>query len=221
MVSIAEVDRLLTQEYGDRPWQPHHDPVSELVATILSQNTSDINSGRAFAALQEAFGSWENVAATDVAEIERAIRPGGLSVIKAERIKRILQEITEERGRIDLGFLGDLPLDEARAWLRRLPGVGPKTVGCVLLFSLGKPVLPVDTHVYRVSRRLGLIPQKVSVEAAHHLLESAIDGTAAEIYRFHINMVEHGRRVCKSQRPRRSICVLRGVCEWNESDSRN
>lgn len=209
----------MASAYGDRPWQPHHDPLSELVATILSQNTSDVNSHRAYDLLLGAFGDWETVAAADVADIERAIRSGGLSRVKATRIKDILQKILEERGSLNLAFLDQLPIDEAKVWLRKLPGVGPKTVGCVLLFSLGKPVLPVDTHVYRVSRRLGLIPVKISVEQAHQVLEAMVP--PADVYQFHMNMVQHGRQVCKSQRPKCSICVLRGVCAWNGSDSKN
>jgi len=218
-VNASEVNRLLAGEYGDRPWRQHHDPLSELVATILSQNTSDVNSGRAFGSLLSAFGNWERVANADIEDIERAIRSGGLARIKAVRIKVILGKILEERGSLDLAFLDSLPIEDAKSWLRRLPGVGPKTAGCVLLFSLGKPALPVDTHVYRVAMRAGLIPDKVSVEQAHQLLENMV--VPEDIYQFHMNMVEHGRKVCKSQRPKCSICVLRGVCVWKGSDSKD
>jgi endonuclease-3 len=213
----SEVNCLLAGEYGDRRWHRHHDPLSELIATILSQNTSDVNSHRAFESLLSTFGNWEEVAKADVEDIERAIKSGGLARIKAVRIKNILQEILEERSSLDLAFLGSLPIDGAKSWLRKLPGVGPKTVGCVLLFSLGRPVLPVDTHVYRVARRLGLISNNVSVERAHELLGDIVP--PADVYHFHMNMVEHGRRVCKSQRPKCSICVLRGVCAWKGSNS--
>ena len=131
-MNIPEINQTLAKEYGDRRWHRHRDPLSELIATILSQNTSDANSGRAFASLVDTFGSWEDVVRADVAEIAVAIRSGGLSRIKAARLKEILQLIWEERGSLDLTFLDSQPISEARAWLHKLPGVGPKTVGCVL-----------------------------------------------------------------------------------------
>jgi endonuclease-3 len=211
-MTVPEINQLLAGEYGDHKWRRRRGPLSELIATILSQNTSDANSGRAFASLVDTFGSWEEVARADVAEIAAAIRSGGLSRIKAARLKEILQLIWEERGSLDLTFLDSQPISEARAWLHKLPGVGPKTVGCVLLFSLGKPVLPVDTHVYRVASRLGLIAHSVSVEQAHELLEAIVPPD--DIYLFHMNLVEHGRRVCRSQRPRCGGCVLREGCPF-------
>ena len=209
-MTTAQVLRLLRKEYGPRRWQPGQDPVSSLIATVLSQNTSDINSHRAFAALVSRFGSWEAVAAADVNQLARTIRAGGLAEIKARRIKLILREIEEERGCLDLGFLKELRLAEAKAWLRGLPGVGPKTAGCVLLFSLGRPAMPVDTHVFRVARRLGLIDARASVEMAHEILESLVP--PENVYEFHILMVEHGRRTCKAQRPRCTVCALRRLC---------
>ena len=209
-MTTAQVLRLLRKEYGPRRWQPGQDPVSSLIATVLSQNTSDINSHRAFAALVSRFGSWEAVAAADVNQLARTIRAGGLAEIKARRIKLILREIEEERGCLDLGFLKELRLAEAKAWLRGLPGVGPKTAGCVLLFSLGRPAMPVDTHVFRVARRLGLIDAKASVEKAHEILESLVP--PENMYEFHMLMVQHGRRTCKAQRPRCTVCALRRLC---------
>lgn len=207
---MEQVRRLLRKEYGPRPPRPRQDPLSELVAVVLSQNTSDVNSHRAFAALVGRFGSWEEVAAADPGEIARAIRAGGLADIKAGRIKAILEEIGRQRGRLDLGFLNDLALDEAKAWLRGLPGVGPKTAACVLLFSLGRPAMPVDTHVYRVARRLGLIDAKASVEKAHEILEGMVH--PENVYEVHMLMVEHGRRTCSARRPRCGACVLRLMC---------
>ena len=209
-MTTAQVLRLLRKEYGPRRWQPGQDPVSSLIATVLSQNTSDINSHRAFAALVSRFGSWEAVAAADVNQLARTIRAGGLAEIKAQRIKLILREIEEERGCLDLGFLKELRLAEAKAWLRGLPGVGPKTAGCVLLFSLGRPAMPVDTHVFRVARRLGLIDARTSVEKAHEILESLVPPKS--VYEFHMLMVQHGRRTCKAQRPRCTVCALRRLC---------
>ena len=213
-MNTQEVIRLLAQEYGVRRWQRHGDPVSELILTILSQNTSDVNTGRAFSSLLASFGSWEAVAEGAIEHIAQAIRCGGLSRVKAARIKLILETILAERGSLELSFLGELPLPQAKAWLRQLPGVGPKTAGCVLLFSLGKPALPVDTHLYRVAKRLGLINSRVSVEQAHELLEHMVPSDA--IYQFHLNMIEHGRRVCKARNPRCDQCIFRGDCPSSE-----
>ena len=211
-MTIHEVIHILAQEYGARHWHRHRDPVSELILTILSQNTSDANTERAFSSLLAAFGNWEAVADGDVAGIAQAIRAGGLSQIKAARIKLVLQQIQKERGSLDLEFLSQLPIAQAKAWLRQLPGVGPKTANCVLLFSLGKPALPVDTHLYRVATRLGLIDSNVSVERAHEMLEGIVPSQS--IYEFHINMIEHGRRVCRARNPKCGECVLREGCQW-------
>ena len=155
-----EILDLLNAEYGTPSPRPHRDPLSELILTILSQNTSDTNSGRAFARLLAAFPDWRAVMTADVRSVEEAIRPGGLAPSKAPRIQAMLGEIWARQGSLDLSFLQSMLIDEARAWLRSLPGVGPKTAACVLLFSLGKPALPVDTHVLRVARRLGLVPPR-------------------------------------------------------------
>lgn len=201
---------LLIGEYGSHRWQPHHDPLSVLVQTILSQNTSDANSGRAFESLRTAFGNWVDVAAADVDEIAASIRVGGLERIKAKRIKQALGEIQRKRGKFELSFLDKLPLAEAREWLKQLPGVGTKTANCVLLFSSGRPALPVDTHVFRVAKRLGLVDTKASIEQAHKLLESMV--LPKDVYQFHVLMIEHGRRVCQAQRPYCPRCVLRRLC---------
>lgn len=210
MVTVHEILRLLKKEYGLRHWQPDRDPVSTLIATVLTQNTSDTNSKRAFDALIDRFGSWESVAVATADEIAECIRAGGLAEVKAKRIKLILDRIREQQGCLDLSLLAGLPLPEARWWLRQLPGVGPKTASCVLLFSLGKPALPVDTHVFRVARRLGLIDPRVSPGRAHELLEKLVPPT--DIYAFHVLMIEHGRRICKAQRPRCDLCVLQEPC---------
>jgi len=209
-MTIDEIILLLGQEYGLPQWQRQRHPLSELIGAILSQNTSDVNSHRAFDSLISTFGSWERVAQASIGEVAEAIACGGLSRIKAPRIKAILEGILNDHGSPDLEFLGDLPIPDARAWLQALPGVGPKTASCVLLFSLGRPVLPVDTHVYRVSRRLGLIDSGVSPARAHQLLEELVPAEA--IYQFHLNMLAHGRGVCRAQRPRCHECVLREGC---------
>jgi endonuclease-3 len=211
-MNVSRVIRLLDQEYGCLPGRSRLDPLSELVATVLSQNTSDVNSERAYRSLVSAFGGWDRVADASVDDIAAAIAGGGLSRVKAPRIKAILQRIRDERGSLDLEFLADVPLPQAREWLQSLPGVGPKTTACVLLFSLGRPAFPVDTHVYRVSKRLGIIENGVSPAGAHQLLERIVPQDA--FYRFHMNMVVHGRRVCRAQRPRCRECVLKEVCVY-------
>ena len=209
-MSITAIIESLAEEYGDIRWSRHHDPLSQLIVTILSQNTSDHNSRRAFDNLVSRFDIWEAVADADAADIADAIKSGGLAKVKAPRIKQILDDVRSQRGSLDLEFLGELPVAEAKAWLEGLPGVGPKTAACVLLFSLGKPVLPVDTHVHRVAQRLGLIDAGTSAEKAHEILGAMIP--EEDVYQFHIHMIEHGRRVCKAQSLRCHRCVLLQVC---------
>lgn len=206
------VHRLLLDEYGHHEWQPHRDAVSELVRTILSQNTSDVNSERAFARLRERFPRWEDLLGADTEEIVEAIRPGGLAEIKAPRIKEALQTIVDEQQKLDLDFLRDKHTKDAMAWLQSLVGVGPKTAAIILLFSLGRPVLPVDTHVLRVSRRVGLIDQKTSAERAHEVLGAMLPDHA--VYDLHVNMVRHGRQVCHARQPEHDKCVLAPVCDY-------
>jgi endonuclease-3 len=206
------VHNLLLEEYGQHDREPRRDAVGQLVATILSQNTSDVNSHRAFARLRERLPSWEDVLEADAEEIAEAIRPGGLADIKAPRIKNALRTIVEERHELDLSFLQNMDTEDANAWLQSLEGVGPKTAAIILMFSLGRPVLPVDTHVLRVSRRVGLIDPKTSAEKAHELLGAMLpDGT---VYDFHINMVTHGRKVCHARQPEHDRCVLAPVCDY-------
>jgi len=155
-----ETHRRLLDYYGEPTLKERRDPLSELVVTILSQNTADVNTDRAYRALQQRFPAWEEVLAAPVEELAEAIRVAGLANIKAPRIRRILEDLQAEQGRLDLGFLEAMTVDEAKTYLMRLHGVGPKTAACVLLFSLHKPALPVDTHVLRVSRRVGLVPRR-------------------------------------------------------------
>ena len=214
-MKISEIIELLQKEYGSINWRSRTDPLSELIMTILSQNTSDHNSRRAFDSLLAKFGNWEAVAEGSVEDIAEAIKLGGLAQVKAPRIKKILQQIQAQRGSLDLRFLKKMPVAEAKEWLQSLPGVGPKTAACVLLFSLGKPVLPVDTHIHRVAKRVGLIDSRVSAEKAHEILGSMVP--AEDVYQFHIHMIEHGRRVCKAQRPRCHECILLKVCPTGQA----
>ena len=206
----ARIIELLEAEYGTIPWRPAGDPVAELVLTLLSQHTSDANSGRAFIRLLNAFPDWHSLLDADVKAIERAIQPGGLAPTKAPRLQALLREVWSRRNSFDLSFLNELPLEEARAWLLSLPGVGPKTAACVLLFSLGRPALPVDTHVHRVAKRLGLVPEKSTAEQAHDLLSPML--TAKQFYPFHMQLIKHGRRTCSAQRPKCPACPLQKGC---------
>ena len=209
-MAIEEILRRLEREYGPCRRHPDRDPIDVLIGTILSQNTSDANSGRAFAALKAGFATWEAVASAPVEQIAQVIRCGGLSRIKAARIKQVLGQIQKDRGSIRLDFLKAKTTDEAEQYLLGLPGVGRKTARCVLLFSLGKPSLPVDTHIFRVARRLGLIDSKTSIEKAHKLLGEQVPH--AKVYQFHVNMIDHGRHICRARQPRCHACILSNLC---------
>ncbi len=210
--SITSLDALLILEAEQGPveWEPRFDAVSELVFTILSQHNSDVNAFRAYDSLRDAFGDWERVADADSDHIARVIWNGGLSRIKAPRIKAVLQDIRERRGSLDLDFLGEMPLEEAKQWLRELPGVGPKTAAIVLSFALGMPAMPVDTHIHRVSRRLGLIGPKVTADQAHDILESSVP--PERVFALHVHIIAHGRQVCRARRPMCDRCVLSERC---------
>lgn len=209
---VAAVHARLVATYGPRTLRPSCAPVDELIQTILSQNTSDSNSGRAFRALKALYPTWEEVIDAPVAELYAVIRPAGLGNVKAPRIQAVLREILQRRGALNLDLLAELPLDAAKRWLTSLHGIGPKTAACVLLFALGRPALPVDTHVHRVAQRLGLIGPGVTAEQAHELLEQALP--AAQIYAFHVDMIQHGRRICHARRPECGRCPLRDLCEF-------
>ena len=207
---IEEVIKLLEQEYGSLEWQPGKEPIDVLIGTILSQNTSDVNSGRAFDSLLSTFSSWEAVVSAPVEHIAQVIKFGGLSRIKAMRIKQLLNKIEEEQGSLNLDFLGSMSISEAKNYLLSLPGVGLKTASCVLLFGMGKPCLPVDTHVFRVAQRLGLIDSRISMEKAHDLLQEQVP--LSKVYQFHLHMIEHGRQVCHARQPHCGECVLKKGC---------
>lgn len=196
--------------YGPLRWRPHGDAITELVLTILSQHTNDTNSGRAFTALQRRFPRWDDVLAADPAALTESIRAGGLANQKAPRIRQVLARIKEERGGWALDFLRDLPLEEAKTWLRALPGVGPKTAACVLMFALGRPALPVDTHVFRVSKRLGMLDAKTSADQAHAALEARVP--PEDTYAFHIALIKHGRHTCTARAPACGRCPLNDLC---------
>lgn len=209
-VDVQQVFLLLEQQQGKVNWEPRLDPVSELVFTILSQHSSDTNSIRSFQRLWDVFESWEQVMEADTEEISEVIWSGGLANIKGPRIKSVLLEIKDKLGQLDLSSLSDMSLTEAKEWLRSLSGVGPKTAAVVLCFGLGMPAMPVDTHIYRVSKRLGLISHKTTVDQAHEILESAV--RQEQVFPFHVYLIQHGRQVCRARNPRCGVCVLNGIC---------
>jgi len=210
MDKLKNILKLLISAYGDRTPERRLEPVDELVLTILSQNTSDINSRRAFKSLLDSFGGWDSVAHAPAARIAEAIRAGGLAEVKSGYIQGALRFLKKEAGGYDLRFLKGLELGAARAWLTRLPGVGMKTASCVLLFSLGMPAFPVDTHVLRVVGRLGLVGPKTTADAAHLEMERLVP--AEDTYRCHVLMIEHGRRTCRAQRPLCGNCIISSLC---------
>lgn len=214
MPGIDQIIRIMTDRYGPFAEEPRLDAAHEIVFTILSQHTSDTNSSRAYHLLMDKFGTLEEVARGEPADIERTIAPGGLAKIKAPRIKQVLNLILELNGSLDLSFLRELPLDEAKAWLRRLPGIGPKSAGIILSFALGMPAMAIDTHIYRVSKRLALIGPKVTADKAHDILEAAVEPD--QVYPFHLAFITHGRQVCKAQRPLCGECVVAEACPSRE-----
>lgn len=207
---VREAHRRLARRLGPLDPPLRRDPVEELVLTVLSQNTSDVNRDRAFAALRERFPTWDALAAARVEEVAEAIRPGGLSQIKAPRILAILGEIRDRDGSLDLAWMRDATDDRITAYLTTLPGVGPKTAACVLAFSLERPVIPVDTHVHRVAGRLGWIPPGTGADRAHAILADVVPPKLR--VSMHVGLIRLGREICKPARPRCEDCPLNDLC---------
>jgi endonuclease-3 len=214
---IREIVNRLEACYGVPKWQPRMSPLDELISCILSQHTSDANSFRAFGKLKERFPTWEAVEKAPTKELADTIRSGGLADSKAARIQAVLRTLREKVGGYTLDLLQQMPDDEARRWLMALPGVGPKTAAIVLCFALGRPVIPVDTHVFRVAWRLGLIEKRIGEAKAHDALQALVPPEL--IYRFHVALIEHGRRVCKASRPRCEVCPLTDLCAYYQENS--
>ena len=206
------VARLLREKYGELSWHPGQSPMDELISCILSQNTNDNNRDRAFDKLKANYPTWQDVVDAPTAEIIDTVRVAGLANRKGPVIQQILQQIHTEQGRYNIDFLDDLPLDEARAWLIGLDGVGPKTAAIVLCFAFNRPAFPVDTHIHRISKRLGFVPEKTSAEKAHPMMEAIIP--AEEHYAFHIYLIRHGRDTCKARKPLCEGCPLVNYCDF-------
>ncbi|MCJ2532784.1 MAG: endonuclease III [Candidatus Thermoplasmatota archaeon] len=208
-----EVDSTLTSVYGRKSRHSNPDPLDTLVETILSQNTSDVNSHRAFGRLKERYPNWEMLLDANHSEIVSVIRSGGLADIKARSIVGALNRVMEEAGSLKLAFLSKMPTKEATEWLSSIDGIGPKTAAIVLLFSFGKLVFPVDTHVHRVSGRLGLLSPRATRESAQKELEALVP--EEEYYNMHLNLIEHGRRRCKALNPLCDLCEVSRLCAYH------
>ncbi len=206
------VHQQLIEYYGFPEWRNPLPPIEELVSTILSQNTNDTNRDRAFQALKSRFPTWEEVRDAEVSQVIETIRPAGLANQKGPRIQNILKEITRQRGELDLSFLYEMTTDQARHWLLQFKGVGPKTAAIVLQFSLEKPAFPVDTHIYRVTGRLGIRPEKMNADQAHDYLAGLLPPET--YYAAHLNLIRLGREICHARKPNCQDCPLQDFCDY-------
>ncbi len=220
IIKVVRIEKTLTKKYGIKPFDNKKDPLSELIFTVLSQNTTDINRDRAFRSLKKRFSTWEDVAKTTPAKLAAAIKAGGLAKIKAVRILKMLRDIKNTHSHLNLDFLHNWNDDRIRGYLLKIDGVGPKTAACVLAFSLGRNIMPVDTHVRRVSSRLGILPAKMSDRTAHEYFCQFIEFVS--LYQFHLNLIEHGRKVCRARKPLCVKCFLKRSCSYysKRNDSR-
>lgn len=213
-----QVYELLVERYGARPLVPRRQPMHELISTILSHRTTQKNEAIAYDRMWKRFGSWEAIRDAPLNELIKSIEPSNFPEVKAPYIKGTLSKIIEERGEANIDFLAHLPAQEGLAWLMALPGVGIKTASLVLLFCFSKPVLPVDTHVYRVSQRVGLIGQKVSTDVAHRLLLALFPPEPYVLFNFHIAALKHGQQLCVWGDPRCEPCPLKALCDWYQAN---
>lgn len=208
----TQIAELLEDAYGYPQWRQHLPPVDELVSTILSQSTTDANRDMAFDALIARYPSWEAVRDAPQDEVIETVRSAGLANQKGPRIQSALRSITEQRGEITLDFLAEMEVAAAKTWLTQLDGIGPKTAAIILLFAFNKAAFPVDTHVHRVTKRLGLIDSKTSAARAHDDLEAIVPPD--DYYPAHLNIIRHGRQVCQARRPRCEDCPLTAYCDY-------
>lgn len=206
------VSAALIELYGYPNWRQHLAPVDELVDCILSQSTTDANRDRAHALLKARFPTWEAVRDAPVEQVVEAIKPAGLGNQKGPRIQNVLRHITAERGSINIDFLADMPIEEAKAWLTSMDGVGPKTAAIVLCFAFNRAAFPVDTHVHRVGQRIGFLPEGISADKAHPVMEAIVP--PSDYYAFHLNVIRHGREVCQARSPHCERCPLTAHCDY-------
>ncbi|MEW6286856.1 MAG: endonuclease III [Chloroflexota bacterium] len=211
----VKIHETLLAFYGEPVWRNPLPAIDELVSTILSQNTNDVNRDRAFNALRAKFPTWEAVRDAKEKEVIEAIRPAGLANQKGPRIQQVLKAITQERGNLDLSFLSEMSVEDARAWLTKFNGVGPKTAAIVLCFSLNKPAFPVDTHIYRVTGRIGLRPQRMTVEQAHPHLEALFPPET--YYAAHLNLIRLGREICTARKAMCEKCPIVKLCDYGKN----
>jgi endonuclease-3 len=214
---VKYVTQNLEATYGIPINDNPDDPLAELILTILSQSTTDINSRRAFESLKKRFPDWESVRRARLSSIAAAIKSGGLANAKSVVIKNALNEIKARRGELDLSFLKTAPIGDVRQFLTSLAGVGPKTAACVLLFSCNREIFPMDTHILRITKRLGLIPEKCSDQQAHETMEQLV--SPGKHYSLHVNLIRHGRQICRPQNPKCDKCPLIEHCEYDQSRS--
>jgi endonuclease-3 len=216
-----EAYKRLLEKFGEHPLKPRRKPMHELISTMLSHRTTQKNEAVAFERMWERFGSWEAIRDAPVDELVETIETSNYPETKAPRIQETLRRIIDERGEPSIDFLKDMPVENGLDWLMSLPGVGIKTASLVLLFCFSKPVIPVDTHVYRVSQRLGLIGPKTSAEAAHLILLTLLPPDPHVLFNFHVNMLRHGQQICIWGTPRCSRCPLPDICDWYQANRKN
>ena len=209
---VKRINTILAEFYGEKKFTKGTDPLTELILTVLSQNTNDTNRDRAFESMKSRFPSWEDVMNARPGELEKAIKVGGLAKIKSGRIIRLLKSLNAEHGGLSLDFINRWDNDNVREYLLKIDGVGPKTVACVLAFSLGRNVMPVDTHVHRVAGRLGILPERMTAEAAHEYFSRFAD--YVNLYQFHLNLITHGRKICRARAPLCGECPLKRCCAY-------
>ena len=215
----APVAEALSELYGLPQWRRDTPAVDELVNCILSQNTTDTNRDRAYDALRTRYPNWQDVIDAPTDDVIDSIRSAGLANQKGPRIQEVLRYIVLERGEFNIDFLADLPPDEAKKWLTSLNGIGPKTAAIVLCFSFNRPAFPVDTHIHRVGQRIGFLPEGISADAAHPVMEAIVPPD--DYYAFHINMIQHGRTICKARSPQCQRCPLTPYCDYYLSGTKS
>jgi endonuclease-3 len=208
----------LTEKHGERPLKPRREPMHELISTMLSHRTTQQNEQIAYDEMRRRFKTWEAVRDAPLPELIDAIKTSNFPEVKAPNVQAALRQIIEERGEANIDFLREMPVEEALAWLTSLPGVGIKTATLVLLFCFHKPVLPVDTHVHRVSQRVGLIGPKVNPTAAHPLLLNLLPTDPYILFNFHVSLLLHGQKICVWKAPRCEKCPLTDICNWYQEN---